>query len=105
MGEIMKGYCFALAALAAIGFSGAAVAGETIKGPTALTDAEMDRVVAGAAGVGNTTANVASNFRVSADIAYQKSGLRLSQPGGTSVGLGVCTAGLNCLAPFVPPPH
>ena len=54
----MKSYCFALAALAAIGLSGAAFAGEAtkgpspsspiVKGPVAMTDAEMDKVTGGA---------------------------------------------------------
>jgi hypothetical protein len=56
MGETMKTYCFALAALAAIGFSGAAFAGEPTKGfrttatgTAAMTDAELDAVSAGTA--------------------------------------------------------
>jgi hypothetical protein len=48
----MKSYCFALAALAAIGFAGAAFAGEAIhpgkaKGPVAMSDSQLDKVTAG----------------------------------------------------------
>ena len=48
----MKSYCFALAALAAIGFSGAAYAGEVTHsdkaaGPVAMSDSELDKVTAG----------------------------------------------------------
>ena len=53
----MKSSCFALAALAAIGFSGAAFAEEAtttgtatstpVTAPIAMTDAEMDKVTAG----------------------------------------------------------
>jgi hypothetical protein len=40
---------FALAAVAALGFSGAAFAGDAMTGPAAMSDAEMDNVTAGAA--------------------------------------------------------
>ena len=49
----MKSYCFALAALAAIGLSGgAAFAGEAThqvkpKGPVAMSDSQLDKVTAG----------------------------------------------------------
>jgi len=48
----MKSYYLALAALAAIGFSGTAFAGEAThpgkaRGPVALSDTEMDKVTAG----------------------------------------------------------
>jgi hypothetical protein len=50
----MKSYCFALAALVAIGFSGAASAEEATKGsaaqtagPAVMSDTEMDAVTAG----------------------------------------------------------
>lgn len=58
----MKNYCFALAALAAIGFTGTALAQDgtrtTTTGPAAMSDAEMDRVTAGTGspGFGNNTA-------------------------------------------------
>jgi hypothetical protein len=45
----MKKCTFALAALAAIGFTGVAYAGEATRGPTTMTDAEMDKVTAGVA--------------------------------------------------------
>ena len=47
-GNIMKSYVLALAALAAIGFAGAAFAedGKT-SAPTAMSDAQMDQVTAG----------------------------------------------------------
>ena len=55
----MKNRVFALAALAVIEFSGAAFAGEAATGaagqkaaPVAMTDAEMDKVVAGIVVVG-----------------------------------------------------
>jgi len=48
-GETMKSQIIALAALAAIGFSGVAFAGEaTTTGPAAMSDAEMDGATAGA---------------------------------------------------------
>jgi hypothetical protein len=60
----MKNHILALAALAAIGFSGAALAGEVkSSGPVQMTDEQMDQVTAGA-GValsfnnGNTLVNV-----------------------------------------------
>ena len=46
----MKSYVFALAALAALGFTGAAFAGEATpvaKGPVAMSDSELDAVTAG----------------------------------------------------------
>jgi hypothetical protein len=43
----MKKSVLALAALAIIGFSGVAYAGEATRGPTTMTDAEMDKVTAG----------------------------------------------------------
>jgi hypothetical protein len=54
----MKSYCLALAALAAIGFAGAAYAGDqpisatTAAAPKAMTDEQMDRVTAGQCPVG-----------------------------------------------------
>ena len=42
----MKSYCFALAAVAAIGFAGSAYAGDAA--PKAMSDSEMDKVTAGA---------------------------------------------------------
>jgi hypothetical protein len=45
----MKKLAIAFAGLAAIGFSGVAFADEATKGPAAMTDAEMDKVTAGAA--------------------------------------------------------
>lgn len=44
----MKSYVLGLAALAAIGFAGAAYAGD-VTPPKAMTDSEMDKVTAGAA--------------------------------------------------------
>jgi hypothetical protein len=41
----MKSYCFALAALAAIGFAGIAYAGEATK-PTPMTNEQMDQITA-----------------------------------------------------------
>ena len=45
----MKKSVLALAALSTIGFSGVAYAGEATRGPTTMTDAEMDKVTAGVA--------------------------------------------------------
>jgi hypothetical protein len=45
----MKKSVLALAALTAFGFSGVAYAGEATRGPTKMTDAEMDKVTAGVA--------------------------------------------------------
>jgi hypothetical protein len=45
--SIMKKSVLALAALTAFGFSGVAYAGEATRGPTTMTDAEMDKVTAG----------------------------------------------------------
>jgi hypothetical protein len=48
--ETMKTYCFALAALAAIGFAGGAYAGDAkskVTAPQAMSDSEMDKVTAG----------------------------------------------------------
>jgi hypothetical protein len=54
MGKIMKTYCFALAAIAAMGFASAAYAGDvsnktttTTAAPTVMSDNEMDKVTAG----------------------------------------------------------
>ena len=51
MGETMKSYCFALAALAVIGLASAAFAGEThtgkAAGPVAMSDSQLDKVTAG----------------------------------------------------------
>jgi hypothetical protein len=63
----MKKPMFALAALAAIGFAGAAFAEDATTGattgPAAMSDADMDRVTAGVSpgdlvGLGQTTADV-----------------------------------------------
>jgi hypothetical protein len=102
-GEIMKSYVFALAALAAVGWSGAAFAGEATKtgpantGPAAMTDAELDP--GGLPSVGRCTANLAgaacfSDIRLKRDIiqvARLDNGLGLYRRGpvatGSSMGL------------------
>jgi hypothetical protein len=107
----MKSYCLALAALAAIGFAGAAYAGDATA-PKAMSDSEMDKVTAGTpppdAGSGNFRANIRSDGRVTMDNAFVKTGGRDvngSSALGGGVGFGVCTAGLDCSRPLVPPPH
>jgi hypothetical protein len=56
----MKTYCFALAALAAIGFSGAALAGEAAHPGKAMSDTELDKVTAG--DVPTSTAAISLDF-------------------------------------------
>jgi hypothetical protein len=94
----------ALAALAAIGFSGAAFAAEattgtwtTSTGPAAMSDAEMDRVTAGATpdptGQGINTVDSAGG------LGGQFGKPPGTTPSGVHPGFGKCTAGftgLNC---------
>ena len=86
----------ALAALAAIGFAGAAYAGDA--GPKPMSDSEMDRVTAaggppGEPGFGLITGGLTgSNFPAQGN-PPGISGADANTPGGT-VTRGRCTAGL-----------
>jgi hypothetical protein len=107
----MKSHCFALAALAAIGFSGLAFAEDgtwtTTTGPAAMSDAEMDGVTAAAGppgqiGRGLITARTVTDPNVPNDgteNALENGGLGFKgHIPGEQLGHGVCTAGVgaNC---------
>ena len=102
----MKTYCFALAALAALGLTGAALAEDgtwtTTTGPAAMSDAEMAGVTAAGApdpiGQGVNTARAVTSPNVPNDgttVAFDN-GHGLAANGrlpGNELGHGVCTAG------------
>jgi hypothetical protein len=93
----MKSYCLTLAALAAIGFAGAAYAGEAKQ----MSDSKLDRVTAGAVGEGVLTARQATGGRLTLGdgilTATEHGGLGVKGhiPGSAVAGpgFGRCTAG------------
>jgi hypothetical protein len=90
----MKSHVLALAALASIGFSGAAYAGEATavaKGPATMSDADMDRVTAGSPIEGSGLITAASAIKETPAPAQPSSPVDLT-PSGVDPGFGKGTA-------------
>ena len=85
----MKSYVFALAALAAIGFSGAAFAGDAATAPKAMSDSEMDKVTAGV----GTAEGVATARTTSGPAFPDFPKGNSNSPFVSTLGRGVCTTG------------
>jgi hypothetical protein len=95
MGGIMSKHFLAAAAVAAIGFAGAAYAGDAA--PKAMSDSEMDKVTAGFptevgvdTGLGIDTAH---DNPGNADPSFPKP--NSNRPDRIQAGHGVCAAGTN----------
>jgi Chaperone of endosialidase len=88
----MKSYVFALAALAAIGFSGAAFAGDAATAPKAMSDSDLDKVTAGngfGPGFGTLTADGHTP-----NVSHSNFGIGKARDASDRfVGAGQCTAG------------
>ena len=101
-GRIMRNYAVAVAALAVIGFSGAAFAEEvttTPMGPAQMTDSELDGVTAGGHEVG-----VMANPRCGTvgPCIDRAGGFRRNAVGGDSLDRGGAVSGNDNAAQFAP---